>query len=111
LKSLASKILKGVAGGARLALPVLKLLVPGSVGVAIDVIGTAIIRAENQLGSGSGAQKAQAAAAVVAAAAPRIVEQIELSTGRELADEDMLAHGLGQLQQGTFSVLKAFRLI
>lgn len=109
--SLASKILKGVAGGASVALPLVRAFVPGPVGILVDVIGGAIIKAEAELGSGGGSAKAERAAGIVAEAAPALVSAIEVQTGRELVDEDLFAVSLGQLQQGVFGVLKSFRLI
>jgi hypothetical protein len=109
--SIASKILKGVAGGAAVALPIVRAFVPGPAGLLIDVIGGAIIKAEAELGKGNGKAKAERAASIVADAAPALVAAVEANTGKELADEELFAVSLGQLQQGVFGILKSFRLI
>jgi hypothetical protein len=96
--------------GAQTVPAVLSMVNPG-LGMIVTTVLNAVLKAEAQIGSGNGAQKAEAAWNLLDVAAPAMVQLIEMQTGKQLADEVLFQEGLHLLQEGQVKVLNAFGLL
>ena len=105
------QILKTVLSiGAATVPTILNVVAPG-MGTLVGTILTSVLTIEAKMGAGQGNAKAAAAAELLSVSAPAIVQLIELQTGKQLADEDLFAQGVSQMQEGAVKVLNAFRIL
>jgi hypothetical protein len=89
---------------------VLATVNPG-LGMLTTTILNAVLKAEGQLGSGTGVQKAETAWNLIDTAAPALVAMIEMQTGKQLVDQVLFQEGLQLLQEGQVKVLNSFGLL
>lgn len=98
--------------------PAVQQIAPLAVGVFVPQFAPlvhmtvrAVLAAEDKLGGKTGEQKAAFVADQVAIFGPLIVQTIEQTTNREMADEDLFSEAMRDLCAAVVKVLNAFRVL
>ncbi len=89
---------------------ILNTLSPGW-GALVSTILSAVLNAEAAVGNGKGEQKTVVALNAIQAAMPALVVLMEKTTGHNLADEELFAQGIHEMQEGVVKVLNSFRVL
>lgn len=98
--------------------PVMQTLAPAALTMfapqlvpLLELSMRAVVAAEGTHGPGNGAAKAQYAGQQAAIFGPILIRQIEIATGKELADEELFRAGLSDLNEAMVKLMNAFRIL
>ena len=82
-----------------------------AMGAIANTVLQSVVLTEAQMGSGNGEAKQQASLSAIQVALPLLLELVNTTSNRQLADPAALSSGLEKLNDGVVDILNAFRIL
>jgi len=104
-------ILRKIGQIAGIAAPEIISIINPPMGAIAGTVLQSILMAEARVGPGNGDEKKQDALSYIQVALPLLLQLMQVTAGKQLADEKLLTSGFDKLNDGMVDILNAFRVL